>query len=63
MTYPPKKRLPVSLQKAAADTAVEDYERCINGEAGPLPPHDSPDVRKPGTTPCYPHLQDILSPR
>ena len=63
MIYPPKKRLRDSLQKAAAETAVEYYERCIKGEAGPLPPHDSPDVRKPGTTPGYLHLQDILSPR
>lgn len=37
MTFPPKKRLPDSLQKAAADRAAEVYKRCINDEA---PLHD-----------------------
>ncbi len=58
MTYPPKKRLPDSLQKAAADRAAEVYKRCINDEA----PCTITGRAKPGTTPRYLHLQDVLSP-
>ena len=60
MTYPPTKRLPDALQKAAADSAAEVYERCINDEAGP--PCTITGRAQAGYYPRYIYLQDVLSP-